>query len=82
MLPPPSQIIGGACPPPPPGPPSSYAYGLCACTVGNPLAKARGLSIRTGAQTMLYLPQKGRHTFKGVNFVNLSLTSFLKEVIS
>ena len=29
---------------------------MCACTVDNPLAKARGLSLRTGAQTMLYLP--------------------------
>ena len=31
------------------------SYSLCACTVDNPLAKARGLSLRTGAQTMLYL---------------------------
>ena len=30
-------------------------HGLCACTVDNPLAKARGLSLSTGAQTMLYL---------------------------
>ena len=30
-------------------------HGLCACTVDNPLAKARGLSLRTGAQIMLYL---------------------------
>ena len=30
-------------------------HGLCACTVDNPLAKARGLSLRIGAQTMLYL---------------------------
>ena len=30
-------------------------HGLCACTVDNPLAKARGLSLRTGAQTILYL---------------------------
>ena len=28
---------------------------MCTCTVDNPLAKARGLSLRTGAQTMLYL---------------------------
>ena len=28
---------------------------MCACTVDNPLAKARGLSLRTGAQSMLYL---------------------------
>ena len=30
-------------------------HGLCACTVDSPLAKARGLSLRTGAQPMLYL---------------------------
>ena len=30
-------------------------HGLCACTVDNPLAKARGLSLHTGAQTMVYL---------------------------
>ena len=34
---------------------SEIEHGLCACTVDNPLAKARGLSIRTGVQTMLYL---------------------------
>ena len=30
-------------------------HGLCTYTVDNPLAKACGLSLRTGAQTMLYL---------------------------
>ena len=34
---------------------SEIEHGLYACTVDNPLAKARGLSLRTGAQTMLYL---------------------------
>ena len=34
---------------------SEIEHGLCACTVDNPLAKARGSSLRTGAQTMLYL---------------------------
>ena len=38
---------------------SEVEHSLCACTVDNPLAKARGLSrgltLRTGAQTMLYL---------------------------
>ena len=29
---------------------SEIEHGLCACTVDNPLAKARGLSLRTGAQ--------------------------------
>ena len=37
---------------------SEIEHGLCACTVDNPLAKARGLSLRTGAQTMLYLSQR------------------------
>ena len=37
---------------------SEIEHGLCACTVDNPLAKARGLSLRTGAQPMLYLPQR------------------------
>ena len=35
---------------------SEIEHGLCAYTVDNPLAKARGLSLRTGPQTMLYLP--------------------------
>ena len=34
---------------------SEIERGLCACTADNPLAKARGLSLYTGAQTMLYL---------------------------
>ena len=34
---------------------SEIEHGFFACTVDNPLAKARGLSLRTGAQTMLYL---------------------------
>ena len=34
---------------------SEIEHGLCACTVDNPLAKARGLSLRTDTQTMLYL---------------------------
>ena len=33
---------------------SQIEHGLCACTVDNPLAKARELSFRTDAQTMLY----------------------------
>ena len=37
---------------------SEIEHGLCACTVDNPLAEARGLSLRTGAQPMLYLPHK------------------------
>ena len=38
---------------------SEIEHGLCASTVDNPLAKARGLSLRTGAQPMLYLPLYG-----------------------
>ena len=34
---------------------SEVEHGLCTCTVDNPLAEARGLSLRTGAQTMLNL---------------------------
>ena len=34
---------------------SEIEHGLCACTVDIPQAKARGLSLCTGAQTMLYL---------------------------
>ena len=34
---------------------SETEHGLCASTVDNRLAKARGLSLRTAAQTMLYL---------------------------
>ena len=46
---------------------SEIEHGLCACTVDNPLAKARGLSLRTGAQPMLYLPliQLGQHSRVG-----------------
>ena len=40
---------------------SEIEHGLCACTVDNPLAKARGLSLRTGAQTMLYLSHVSRN---------------------
>ena len=34
---------------------SEIEHALCACPVDNPRAKARGLSLRTGAQTMLSL---------------------------
>ena len=34
---------------------SEIEHGLCACTVDNHLAKARGLSLHTCAQTILYL---------------------------
>ena len=34
---------------------SEIEHGLCTCTVDNPLAKVRGLSLRTGAYTIRYL---------------------------
>ena len=37
---------------------SEREHGLCACLVDNPLAKARSLSLRTGAQIILYLSVK------------------------
>ena len=37
---------------------SEIEHGLSAYTVDNPLAKAQGLSLRTNAQTVLYLAQK------------------------
>ena len=49
---------------------SEVEHGLSACTVDNPLAKARGLSLRTGAQTMLYLSHWGSRVVRWfwVNF--------------
>ena len=46
---------------------SEIEHGLCACTVDNPLAKARGLSLRTGAQTMLYLSPRSYNNDKVTN---------------
>ena len=56
---------------------SEIEHGLCACTVDNPLAKARGLSLHTGAQTMLYLPHVGSCTndYISVHFSCLFLRS-------
>ena len=34
---------------------SEIEHDLCACTVNNPLAKAWEFSVRTGAQSMLYM---------------------------
>ena len=48
---------------------SEIEHGLCACAADNPHAKARGLSLRTGTQTMLYLS----HVFlsKSKTYTNL-----------
>ena len=34
---------------------SEIEHGLCACTVDNPLAKVRGLSLRTGARSISHM---------------------------
>ena len=52
---------------------SEIEHGLCACTVDNPLAKARGLSLRTGAQTMLYLSLVGLHLVLNITRVKTIL---------
>ena len=41
---------------------SVIEHGLRACTVDNPLAEAQELSLRTGAQTMLYISHVGLQT--------------------
>ena len=46
---------------------SEIEHGLCACTVDNPLGKARGLSLRTGAQTMFY----HQHSVNIINEINI-----------
>ena len=46
---------------------SEIEHGLCACTVDNTLTKARGLSLRTGAQTMLYLSHDPRNALKHIS---------------
>ena len=38
---------------------SETEHGLSACTVDNPRAKARGLSLRTGAQSVPHLSHVG-----------------------
>ena len=48
---------------------SEKEHGLCACTVDNPLAKARALSLRTGAQTMLYLSLVAKIRFTVVELI-------------
>ena len=59
---------------------SEIEHGLSACTVDIPLAKARGLSLHTGALAMLYLSlfQVIGYT-KGRFSVIFSFASFLKE---
>ena len=51
---------------------SKIDHGLCACTVDNPLAKAWGLSLLTGAQTMHYLS----HVLRRLEFAFLALILF------
>ena len=61
---------------------SEIEHGLCACTVDNPLAKARGLSLRTGAQAMLYLSHKRPCILRNVgNYVKLTKSFFFNEYV-
>ena len=62
---------------------SEKEHGLCACTVDNPLAKARGLSLRTGAQPMLYLPLIVYYQFCSCNLtIIMPLLRYFKLNIS
>ena len=63
---------------------SEIEHGLCACTVDNPLAKARGLSLRTGAQTMLYLSliSLQKYTTLGHIFASLSRPGVQRSIKS
>ena len=71
---------------------SEIEHGLCACTVDNTRAKARGLSLGTGAQTMLYLSLISAHNssvslkhcilnkFKGYEYFTIVINHFQKEI--
>ena len=65
---------------------SEIEHGLCACTVDNPRAKARRLSLRTGAQTMLYLSLVGMLTVKRTDLLcysmKLTFTCTTKAVLA
>ena len=63
---------------------SEIEHGLCACTIDNPLAKARGLSLRTGAQTdiqhfverhFVYCAILSKRLFVEVSFCRMSTSS-------
>ena len=56
---------------------SEIEHVLCACMVDNPLAKARGLSLRTGAQTMLYLSLIFT-PFSRLNFIDIFIETITK----
>ena len=59
---------------------SEIDHGLCACTVDNPLAKARGLSLRTGAQPMLYLPLGEKNLLFHEQILTLKVINILKKM--
>ena len=59
---------------------SEIEHGLCACTVDNPLAKARGLSLRTGAQTMLYLPRVDKLAVLKYPPIELGIDHFIRNI--
>ena len=55
---------------------SEIEHELCACTVDNPLAKARGLSFRTGAQTMLHLSLR-RHMYIEISVSDITKVAYI-----
>ena len=59
---------------------SEIEHGLCACTVDNPLAKARGLSLRTGAQPMLYLPPVCGKRYNSINVLASEVYKYLMGI--
>ena len=61
---------------------SEIEHGLCACTVDNLLAKARGLSLRKGAQTMLYLSHNEKETVNWVTILDFMPYPFSQRLIS
>ena len=63
---------------------SEIEHGLCSCRVDKPLDKARGLSLRTGAQTMVYLSHvklKFNNISSGEIIMN-SLEFFFSQILS
>ena len=59
---------------------SEIEHGLCACTVDNPLAKARGLSLCTGAQPMLYLPLESQKRGKNKKNRNVLFLRYFAKI--
>ena len=50
---------------------SKIEHDLCACTVDNPRAEARGLSLRTGAQIMLCVSLEAEFKYCVQNYAHV-----------